>query len=641
MAGVSVRIDGNEAGLKRSVQDSLAEIQKLKQAKREEAEAARTAAMEKRAAERQAVEELKIAKRVEAEAAEKRKASVISGFAAERAAAEQAAQAQIAAEMGYSKRRIAIAEQTSTRIALTNANMYRNANVANQVQDIAVQAQGGAHIATIIAQQGSQLASAFGPAGAVIGGAVAIGAALVGVGVAANEAFDKVIKGAADSARETHKLVVAGGLPDLISGYEKATAKLTDLNKEQQKLLTFGSHLSGVVGLVAGGDTLAEKQRKLSKEEKGARAELGVLRERAFTISEQEVEIEELKAKGKEKEAAALKSQLEFEQRILQINDHQFDLQMKRELVRAEERKYAAQQEQEMLKEDQENEEMAKRAAEYDRRAEESKREAQGETADAKMARLREEAAEIRRNNTAEDGEDKYAERNAEAAAKEAEAARIAREEEQKKVEAAKQSAHLQQQIARTVMDAAHLNDTNQQRLARLFEEQAQAMRELRALTGPEAEQKTLELAQRKLQIKQTEKAIAEETARAAKEKADQDERAAKETAKQTQDLKKQYAKKFDDAVTNAMKTPAQRAQEHHEEQQRKHIERRLINQEVDRIDRANRKRLGGEGLSEQQKDALRQRIRHNVDAGRDPVVRELQTIRKVMDGLAGKIDAA
>lgn len=54
---------------------------------------------------------------------------------------------------------------------------FRAGQVAMQAQDVAVQLQGGAKAATIIAQQGSQIASFFGPGGMILGGVLAIGAA--------------------------------------------------------------------------------------------------------------------------------------------------------------------------------------------------------------------------------------------------------------------------------------------------------------------------------------------------------------------------------------------------------------------------------------------------------------------------------
>ena len=49
-----------------------------------------------------------------------------------------------------------------------------------QVQDIAVQLQGGTSAFTVFAQQGSQIAGIFGPGGAVIGAVIAVGAAIGG-----------------------------------------------------------------------------------------------------------------------------------------------------------------------------------------------------------------------------------------------------------------------------------------------------------------------------------------------------------------------------------------------------------------------------------------------------------------------------
>jgi len=50
-----------------------------------------------------------------------------------------------------------------------------------QVQDVAVQLQGGTNALTVLGQQGSQIASIFGPTGAIVGGIIAVGSAVSGV----------------------------------------------------------------------------------------------------------------------------------------------------------------------------------------------------------------------------------------------------------------------------------------------------------------------------------------------------------------------------------------------------------------------------------------------------------------------------
>ena len=52
------------------------------------------------------------------------------------------------------------------------------AQLSMQVQDVAVQLQGGTNVMTVFAQQGSQIASLFGAGGAFIGALLAVGAAV-------------------------------------------------------------------------------------------------------------------------------------------------------------------------------------------------------------------------------------------------------------------------------------------------------------------------------------------------------------------------------------------------------------------------------------------------------------------------------
>lgn len=53
--------------------------------------------------------------------------------------------------------------------------------LGHQIQDVAVQLQGGTHWLTVFGQQGSQVASLFGGHGALLGGLIAVGAALASV----------------------------------------------------------------------------------------------------------------------------------------------------------------------------------------------------------------------------------------------------------------------------------------------------------------------------------------------------------------------------------------------------------------------------------------------------------------------------
>lgn len=61
-----------------------------------------------------------------------------------------------------------------------SSNRLRGAigGLGYQVQDIAVQLQGGQNALLVFGQQGSQIASLFGPTGAIVGGIIAVGAAI-------------------------------------------------------------------------------------------------------------------------------------------------------------------------------------------------------------------------------------------------------------------------------------------------------------------------------------------------------------------------------------------------------------------------------------------------------------------------------
>ena len=83
--------------------------------------------------------------------------------------------------------------------------------VGYQVQDFAVQVQGGTDKLVALGQQGSQLLGVFGPAGAIAGAILAVGTGLAGAVIAARKAaaeandvfadFDKQLKQAGETAK--------------------------------------------------------------------------------------------------------------------------------------------------------------------------------------------------------------------------------------------------------------------------------------------------------------------------------------------------------------------------------------------------------------------------------------------------------
>ena len=71
--------------------------------------------------------------------------------------------------------------------------------VGHQIQDMAIQFQGGTHAAIVLGQQGSQIASLFGPQGAIIGAFGAVGAAIY---TSVNKASVEAEKALSDMRKE-------------------------------------------------------------------------------------------------------------------------------------------------------------------------------------------------------------------------------------------------------------------------------------------------------------------------------------------------------------------------------------------------------------------------------------------------------
>lgn len=95
-------------------------------------------------------------------------------------------------------------------------------NVAQQFQDIAVQAEAGTDSIRIFAQQGPQIAGAFGPVGAVIGAVIAV----VALGASAFDAFGTETEDAADALKELDLSV--GGAASGISELERLALAYSD-----------------------------------------------------------------------------------------------------------------------------------------------------------------------------------------------------------------------------------------------------------------------------------------------------------------------------------------------------------------------------------------------------------------------------
>ena len=124
--------------------------------------------------------------------------------------------------------------------------------VGHQVQDIAVQLQGGTDAMIVFGQQGSQIVSLFGPGGAALGALLAVGAALITSFKPAVddsvESLKDIIKQTKEQARELGMLTAAQKEYDQILKGEtlaearENNAKLNDELEEQEAKLKRAKH---------------------------------------------------------------------------------------------------------------------------------------------------------------------------------------------------------------------------------------------------------------------------------------------------------------------------------------------------------------------------------------------------------------
>ena len=200
------------------------------------------------------------------------------------------------------------------------AGMRNAGGVAMQVQDIAVQLQGGTNAMVVFAQQGSQLASMFGPTGMLIGGLAAIGGLAYTVGQRGKEAFEGMIKGADDLHAQTAILMGTGGLADIISATEKITANAEAMNAELAKGATF----TGAASALLGGDLPQDRMNELAKKASQAEFDRQKLALRSLEVAQQEADIAEMRAAGRSEEADEIERQLELKQKLARIDQMPF-----------------------------------------------------------------------------------------------------------------------------------------------------------------------------------------------------------------------------------------------------------------------------------------------------------------------------
>ena len=217
------------------------------------------------------------------------------------------------------------------------SGMRNMGQVSMQIQDIAVQLQGGTKASIVFAQQGSQMLSAFGAAGAVVGGIAAVGAAIYTMGQNARESFDKIIESSQTFRAESALLVQSTNADNLAGSLMRVREQMNAINHESKTLNTF----MGDFGARVGGGDVSSMQNQLM-EEKTKQAEIyGRMVDRALLSSKQELDISNLIVAGKKDEAESLQRSYALQNKIASIGQLKIQDWAKQKLIADETQKAA------------------------------------------------------------------------------------------------------------------------------------------------------------------------------------------------------------------------------------------------------------------------------------------------------------
>jgi hypothetical protein len=204
---------------------------------------------------------------------------------------------------------------------------------AMQVQDIAVQAQMGTSALTIVAQQGSQLASIFGPAGMIAGGVLAVGGMLLKLGSDANKSFKVMIDGASDLHRSILEIAETGNAAEVGGAFSTLLEKSKELDASREKLTSFSGAWNTLMGLVTGGPGTDVKLGQVDEAKAKVLADQVLMIDKILGVSARELELTQMRAEGRSKEADEAERQFEFERRIAALRKLDFDEPTKAKLI--------------------------------------------------------------------------------------------------------------------------------------------------------------------------------------------------------------------------------------------------------------------------------------------------------------------
>lgn len=235
-----------------------------------------------------------------------------------------------------SKQAEAIVQRTSQQMekSLSKASgggAFRGIGQASlQLQDVAVQLQGGAKATTVIAQQVPQLLGAFGAGGAIVGGLVAVGAGLYGMAEAAQEAFTTA-KTASDGFKASlTRLLISASPLELSDQFNVFKKTVEDTQAALDKGVTFGQVFSQFDPRSASIDEQLTQQKRTQAD---ALQGMASIEARLIQLGQQNLDITSLRANGKAAEADELQRQIELAAKLFQIQQSQFSAETKAALT--------------------------------------------------------------------------------------------------------------------------------------------------------------------------------------------------------------------------------------------------------------------------------------------------------------------
>ena len=235
-----------------------------------------------------------------------------------------------------SKQAEAIVQRTSQQMekSLSKASgggAFRGIGQASlQLQDVAVQLQGGAKATTVIAQQVPQLLGAFGAGGAIVGGLVAVGAGLYGMAEAAQEAFTTA-KTASDGFKASlTRLLISASPLELSDQFNVFKKTVEDTQAALDEGVTFGQVFSQFDPRSASIDEQLTQQKRTQAD---ALQGMASIEARLIQLGQQNLDITSLRANGKAAEADELQRQIELSAKLFQIQQSQFSAETKAALT--------------------------------------------------------------------------------------------------------------------------------------------------------------------------------------------------------------------------------------------------------------------------------------------------------------------